>query len=323
MSILVGIDEAGYGPILGPLVVSAALFEMADDMLAGSMWDVLRASVARTRAASRGRVVVADSKKLHRGLGRYEDLQRGVLAFLAATPSPCRPRRLGDLLAAVGITDADAAIDCQWYANHEKAPLPVENEDDLTMAGHALRSEMAQRGIQFHGLRSRVLHPGKFNELVGKIDNKATVLFTAAAELIDTSCRLFPNTDMQFVIDKHGGRDHYREPLGRLFEGLPLKIMRESERISSYEILTSQRRIKIHFIAEGDDRQLPIALASMTSKYLRELYMERFNAYFSQVFPDVKPTAGYYQDGMRFLKELSAAGYDVRGEGKDRLVRAR
>ncbi|MBN2211120.1 MAG: hypothetical protein JW709_06955 [Sedimentisphaerales bacterium] len=323
MSILVGIDEAGYGPILGPLVVSAAMFEMPDELLTASLWDVLRTSVAKTRGGSRGRVVVADSKKLHRGLGQYQDLQRGVLAFLAGSEPSYHLRHLGDLLAAVGINDADAATTCQWYTDHENAPIPLVDAEDLSLAGQALRNDMVQRGVVFHGLRCRILHPGRFNELVSKINNKASVLFGVAAELIDDACCRFPNTDMQFVIDKHGGRDHYREQLGRLFEGFPLKILREDERVSSYEIQTSQRIIKIHFLAGGDDRQLPIALASMAGKYLRELHMEQFNAYFGRTYPNLKPTAGYYQDGMRFLNDLSAAGYDVNGSGKHHMVRTR
>ncbi len=51
MAIVVGIDEAGYGPLLGPLVVSAAVFQMPDQLVGKNLWDMLAGSV--TAKASR------------------------------------------------------------------------------------------------------------------------------------------------------------------------------------------------------------------------------------------------------------------------------
>ena len=51
----------------------------------------------------------------------------------------------------------------------------------------------------------------------------------------------------------------------------------------------------------------PIALASIFSKYLRELLMARFNAYWAGHVDDLRPTAGYYQDGQRFLRDIEPA----------------
>ena len=46
----------------------------------------------------------------------------------------------------------------------------------------------------------------------------------------------------------------------------------------------------------------------MTAKYLRELYMGGFNLYWQSLLPGIKPTAGYYNDGKRFLDDLKQAG---------------
>ena len=54
----------------------------------------------------------------------------------------------------------------------------------------------------------------------------------------------------------------------------------------------------------GESRHLLVALASLISKYVRELLMESFNAYWSREVPGLRPTAGYYQDGLRFLKDI-------------------
>jgi hypothetical protein len=60
----------------------------------------------------------------------------------------------------------------------------------------------------------------------------------------------------------------------------------------------------IGFETGSEDRHLPVALASMTAKYLRELAMVRLNRFFRDALPEVKPTAGYVQDGRRFLQEV-------------------
>jgi hypothetical protein len=78
----------------------------------------------------------------------------------------------------------------------------------------------------------------------------------------------------------------------------------------------------VEFLVEGETHQLPIALASVYSKYLRELLMTGFNAYFAERDKTLKPTAGYYTDAQRFLGDIETV---VRAEQLDRamLVRSR
>jgi len=63
MSVLVGIDEAGFGPILGPLVVSSSALSLPRQLLKSDLWQVLSKSVAIRRRGLAGRLLVADSKK--------------------------------------------------------------------------------------------------------------------------------------------------------------------------------------------------------------------------------------------------------------------
>jgi hypothetical protein len=74
----------------------------------------------------------------------------------------------------------------------------------------------------------------------------------------------------------------------------------------------------LSFLVDAEDRQLPVALASMLSKYLRELLMDLFNRFWLLHVPQVRPTAGYYEDGRRFYEEIRPA---MRNLGLDeRLV---
>jgi ribonuclease HII len=47
-----------------------------------------------------------------------------------------------------------------------------------------------------------------------------------------------------------------------------------------------------------------VALASMVSKYTREVMMREFNRFWQQHIPDLKPTAGYPADAARFLDTI-------------------
>ena len=65
MTYIIGVDEAGYGPNLGPLVIAATAWEIADDS-----WTDLFARVSPeiARPADRSAdttLVVGDSKQLY------------------------------------------------------------------------------------------------------------------------------------------------------------------------------------------------------------------------------------------------------------------
>ena len=94
MLIYAGIDEAGYGPMFGPLTVACAVLTLPEhDPAAGApkLWSILRSAVAKQVALSKGRIVVCDSKRLKRSNADAGNpsrhplahLERGVLAFLA------------------------------------------------------------------------------------------------------------------------------------------------------------------------------------------------------------------------------------------------
>ena len=66
------------------------------------------------------------------------------------------------------------------------------------------------------------------------------------------------------------------------------------------------RQVEIAFQAKGESH-LPTALASMASKYLRELAMLAFNDFWGRHVADLRPTAGYPLDARRFKADIAAA----------------
>src|SRR6478736_5930400 len=94
---VVGIDEAGYGPNLGPLVQAAVALYLPDDDPAG--WDALKATVRRSHEPADGRLLIDDSKKVYTA-GGLAALERGVLSIFGILSQP-----IGEFLTSFGHSD--------------------------------------------------------------------------------------------------------------------------------------------------------------------------------------------------------------------------
>jgi ribonuclease HII len=83
--------------------------------------------------------------------------------------------------------------------------------------------------------------------------------------------------------------------------------VRESAEQSVYRVLGLRRPVQMTFLPRADTAHLCVALASMVSKYLRELLMGELNAFWAQQTPGLKPTAGYPGDAARFYHAIRPA----------------
>ncbi len=319
MAILAGIDEAGYGPLLGPMVVSSAAFEIPDELLKADLWKLLKDSVSRVKKNLKGRIVIADSKKVFTPAGGIGQLQRSVLACLRVLGhNPQTVRQVVELLDAEVVARLD---EYPWFADIDERPLGGVAAD-VGIAANMFARDMEAKGMRLAGLRSLCFDVGHYNRLVNATNNKSTVAFGAVIRLIIELMRAAEGKNVQVVVDRQSGRTNYISVLQLNFPSAELTVLRQDEQISSYEMKFGNRTLRVHFVVKGDDRSLPVALASMASKYLRELLMESHNRYFMGLCPGLKPTAGYWKDGTRFLAELKTLAPQVRYDPQ-MLVRCR
>lgn len=305
MAHLIGTDEAGYGPNLGPLVVSATVWEVPEAVAADTLFSLLEHVIAPSPAGAKdGRVAMADSKTLYqsgKGLGLLERGLLGALGVLGRVPVGWR-----DAWSLLAPGASAAFADAPWYANYD-APVPGDAERaDIDSVTARLGAGLAAAGVRLVDVRSRAVFPEEFNRLCDARGTKGAALSHVTLALAADLARTIDSGPISVVCDKHGGRNRYADLLADHFPDDFIEIHGESRAWSVYRFGPPQRRVEFRFQTRGES-YLQAALASMASKYLRELAMQAFNTFWCTRVVGLKPTAGYPQDAGRFKAAIAGA----------------
>lgn len=311
MRIYAGIDEAGYGPMLGPLVIGRSVFRINDDDFDNappSLWDRWPDAVCQALRDKKHRIAIADSKKVYKPKGGLRNLERGVLGFMRLVDLV--PGSVEDLLSMLAI-DANCGFGPQpWYTPNGNPPVTIPrdiSEPEIKIAGSQLRTAMSGVGDALVNVGAAVVYEDRFNHMVAATRSKAACSWTFVASHLVYIWERFGSEHPYVVVDRQGGRKAYLTPLRLAFDGADFTVLQESKDTSQYRITRQGRSMTVSFETGGETRHLPIALGSMIAKYIRELVMIRFNSFWSQHITDLKPTAGYVQDGRRFMKDIDPA----------------
>ncbi len=403
-----GIDEAGYGPMLGPLCVGFSAFRIetwAPEEGAPDLWKTLERAVCRKGRDAKGRIAVADSKKLklsNQSKTRHPltHLERGVLAFgglvggsSGATgrspvpngPTPTATSETPHWSLTSGTRespgpDNDAALFTALGVRLEPHPWYAGDPVVLPLAGSAAQLAIARNrlalaceaaGVEPIALACISVGETEFNEAIRTGGNKAHLTTRCFARFLRRAVERWGGgeDEVRIVCDRHGGRTSYAPMIEAVVRGLGFEVetLEESERCSRYAVQKTEpeaqarspesarqsqekspprkrgdtRRgeeagipdpslargapfpdssasIHVQFRPEAEEAHLPVALASMTAKLVRELVMGRFNRYWSGRMPELKPTAGYVQDARRWLEDLEGVLCD---DERDVIIR--
>jgi hypothetical protein len=311
MTVLAGIDEAGYGPTLGPLVLGISLFRLPGEPHpdALDLYGRLAGVVTRDAASSGPQLAVTDSKVLYRqarGLGRLEE---AVLAFLRAGGRPL-PEDLGSYLRGLAWGEAPVLSGYPWYARPalQAAPPVPRQAERARVEEVALRlaTAMEDRGMTLLGLGVLVIPAGEFNRCLARTGNKAHLPLRLIRELLVELHRQHGEEGVVAHVDRQGGRKRHRPALQEDFPLFALETLQETATCSGYRIREAGRTLEVTFRTEADRHHLEVALASLAAKLTREYLMERLNAHFQDRQPGLRATAGYPGDARRWLEETSA-----------------
>ncbi|MDR0705154.1 MAG: hypothetical protein LBF88_09205 [Planctomycetaceae bacterium] len=261
--LIIGTDEAGYGPNLGPLVISATVWE--------SPTDNLLPLLAQLKSYE---IQIGDSKKLYHGGGSLTALEYGIMISLR-------------------------------YLGKPQQPLDID-ETVLTKQTSVFTKILSENKIRLCDIRSRTIEPEEFNRQLDRFDSKGSLLSDATLTLIADVLNAYSVTIPVLILcDKHGGRNHYLDLLTEYFPDSWIQVIQESRASSIYRLTYKNKPLEFRFLAKGES-QVPVALASMNSKYLRERAMIKFNEFWREKIPNLKPTAGYPEDAKRFKKDIAA-----------------
>jgi hypothetical protein len=300
---MVGIDEAGYGPNLGPLVMTAVSCSLPGNPADTDLWHVLRGGVRRRADRTDRRILVEDSKVVYSTSRGLHDLERGVLAALGVEPG-------GDDLTLARLLDRlcpdhhHALKQERWYAGQSRLPVEAQLEE-LAAARKLFRRASDKARVAWADPCSVVTCPARFNLLLDHWGTKGAVLGQSLVELIrGIEGRLPAGESVLFLVDKHGGRNSYAPLLQEAFPGGFVMARCEGMERSQYGVIGLERVVEIVVMPRADLRHFCVALASMISKFVRELLMLEFNAFWRSHLPALKPTAGYPLDAARFFADI-------------------
>ncbi|MFG0316169.1 MAG: hypothetical protein ACF8XB_02755 [Planctomycetota bacterium JB042] len=323
--IVAGIDEAGYGPLLGPLVTALAAFS-APAGARDDLWRALRPAVRR-RPPERGAwraLPVVDSKELHRGGKGFADLETVALAFSALASADGRPPEtvgafLGRHLAGGPLPTARYP----WYGSALlERPLP-RRADPARIAREAgrLRRAAGRAAVGVVRIAVRPLLVEEFNRRAARWGTKARVLFDLNVELLE-DLRRRAAAPWRVRCDRHGGRRRYVELLDGAFPLEGVTVLGEARERSRYRVGPAATGLELDYVVGGERQGMEVALASIFAKYVRELFVGALNDHFRGRMADLRPTAGYWSDGLRFLEDLDRARVLTEDERR-LLVRSR
>jgi len=291
--LVMGVDENGLGPRLGPLVATSVALEVP--------------RYARAALCDRGLALGLTDSKETGGFGRMGFTESVALALVkrGGTGFPATADAFLDVVSPDArrriracCPDARTAGQC-WAV---ELPLPAFGGD--ASYGEGLLDQLVGRSsLRIVDVQSRIACAGVLNAKLAAGTNKLAVDLELFEDLIcAVQARHGPR--LLAVCGMVGGIRDYASRLSRF----------EPQRVRSLVGRRGQRRYRvdgvgeIRFEVDADARHLPVALASIVGKYVREISMRRIGEFYQQGNPELNLASGYHDPvTTRFIDATEAS----------------
>ena len=308
MPFLLGTDEAGYGPNLGPLVISASLWEVPEGVRGDELYErlqtVIAPAAARSKAAGQ-RVAIADSKVLYQSGKGLKLLERGLWAAWSLIDR--RPAVCGDVWKL--LAGPDAGPRCEALCDGCD-PLPAPRDFDAAEIDRLrprLCEALAQAGVRLVDLQSIAIFPREFNDTVDRSDSKGAALSHWTLQLVARMIEPLGDEPISILCDKHGGRDRY---LPLLMDSFPDQFI---------EVVSEGRLQSVYRFGPAETAEWRSPFRPRANRICRRPWPRWPRNIFANwpcrpsttsgvaTSPDLRPTAGYPVDARRFKADIAAA----------------
>lgn len=276
--LVVGVDENGLGPQLGPLVATALVAEVDD-------YDADRFRKLGFE------LEVGDSKQTS-AFGKMEHAE-GVALALAELEAGRVPKTFDELLEALSLDgllslrapcpDRSTAKQC-W---HPELQLPMYEGD--VAEGRAILRKLKRAGFRIRRLRTTLACAGVLNEALDAGRKKLQVDLNLFERLLLDAAASFDEPLLAYC-GLVGGIRNYTKYF-RHFDEDAVKVVSEKKGLFEYEVDDVGT---VLFEIKADDHHLPVGLASMLGKYVRELGMARIIRYYREQDPELPKASGYH-----------------------------
>ncbi len=274
---VIGVDEAGLGPLLGPLVVGYSVCRISDfghkpsksgissqtsnrenqilqTIMDYNIWRSLDPLLSDDPKQVAHKIVVCDSKKLHtskRGMARLEE---NLLPLVFA----CGERRKGSkelgqsfgfdnfsgYWKALSFVQEEVLAAYPWYqralSGEEAMGLPLQGlKEKIQIRGVKAIQEFEEKPVAVEELGILPVLVGEFNRLIRVHKNKADAHFSAIAQVVEYAWRKYSKRSSKIIMicDRLGGRIHYKSALQVHLKAQRIDVLEERQERSAYRVI--------------------------------------------------------------------------------------
>lgn len=261
-----GIDENGYGPDLGPLVVTGVEIELEDPHLSKNVFNFIK-----------------DSKKLKWPSARAESTALGILK--AAGLDALSFKRVLETFC-INFDSITRICPSNLTPCFKDTSLPV-------WADTYIKFDLKILKIFVY-----IYCPLLFNNQLLRVKKKSLLNFMAFSSI-------WRKSKAEIVLaDRLGGAiTRYRKWFSLAgYQAVPVE---EKDGLSVYDVQFLGRKFRVEFRQGADGVYLPVAMASIVGKYIREIYMHNLTEYVNSALGTAFPQINGYpgREDTKFVKE--------------------
>ncbi len=292
---VIGVDENGLGPVLGPLVTTSISIELSRYQIA--------------RLAALGRELGIDDSKATAAFGRMAVAEGLALAVLERAHGHL-PRDVEELLTLLLLDTPEllrtrcpsASLPQCW-----SIPIALPCFGGDVAEGRRVLATLARRGVQVLRAKSAVACTRFLNDRLNEGQSRVEVDLELMERLV-LDARAHASEDVHAICGMVGGIRNYVERL-RHFPREAVKVRRANLGTLAYDVTGVGQ---VRFEIDADQTHFPVALASMIGKYLRELWMLRHNRFYQARDPELLDVSGYHDPvTRRFIRASETLRRDL------------